>query len=191
MTKKSEELLVYREKHNQLEKTIQQQEDMLTYNTIPKKYKPQTVLSTIQPNDKLTDDFNRKYETLFFNHLHNVLTNNKIAFETTKSTTDKILAQTETYLSSTQVPSQTITEIYHNFLTTNKITNHKPLPILQNKLSQTSTHSNPTPNHNQDTDIKPKKRRTKKRKQPIEQPNSDKKSKSFLSPGPQCPLKPP
>ena len=112
---------------------------MKTYRTIPRKFKPPSVPTTTNPDTQLTDDFNQKYEELFFNHLDKILMNDSLTLELTKSRIDNILAQTETYLSSLQASPQTLSDLYHQFLSTNHITDHTPLPVLQTKLPTTIT----------------------------------------------------
>ena len=112
---------------------------MKTYRVIPRKFKPPSVPTTTNPDTQLTDDFNQKYEELFFNHLDKILMNDSLTLELTKSRIDNILAQTETYLSSLQISPQTLSDLYHQFLSTNHIADHTPLPVLQTKLPTTIT----------------------------------------------------
>ena len=141
---------------------------MKTYRTIPRKFKPPSVPTTTNPDTQLMDDFNQKYEELFFNHLDKILTNDNLTLELTKSRIDNILAQTEIYLSSLQVSPQTLSDLYHQFLTTNHITDHTPLPVLQAKLPATTTTTD-------------QKTTLGKRGREDEHPNS---SKRFLLQGP-------
>ena len=107
------------------------------YKTIPRRFKPPNVLTTAKPNTALTDDFNRKYKQLFIDHLDEVVKADTITLELTKTKKDSILAQTETYLSTLPVSQQTLSDPYQQFLATNKITDHTPLPALQSKLPST------------------------------------------------------
>ena len=117
---------------------------MKMFHTIPRKYKPPTVMTAIQPNSTFTADFEQKYEQLFFDHLDKIITSDSITLELTNAAIQSILAQTETYLASLQAPSQRITQLYQTFLTSNHITDREPLPILQRKL--TTNLPTPTPN---------------------------------------------
>ena len=68
------------------------------FHTIPRKYKPQVVMTTALSNSTLTTDFEQKYEQLFFEHLDKIITSDNITLELTNATIQSILAQTETYL---------------------------------------------------------------------------------------------
>ena len=46
---------------------------------------------------------------------------------------------TEAYLSTLPISPQTLSDLYRQFLATNKITDHTPLPVLQSKLPSTTT----------------------------------------------------
>ena len=148
---------------------------MKTYRTIPRKFKPPSVPTTTNPDIQLTDDFNRKYEELFFNHLDKILMNDSLTFKLIKLRIDNILAQTETYLSSVQTSPQTLSDLYHQFLTINHITDHTPLPVLQAKLPTTNTTTD-------------QKTTLGKRQREDEHPNS---SKHFLLQGSHPPPQPP
>ena len=112
--------------------------DMKMFHTIPRKFKPQKVMTTIQPNSTLTTDFEQKYERLFFEHLDKIITSDNITLELTNAAIQNIMAQTETYLASLQAPPQTVTQLYQTFLANNHITDREPLPILQKKLTTNS-----------------------------------------------------
>lgn len=130
---------------------------------------------------KLTDDFNRKYERLFFDHLDKVIKADTITLELTKSRKDSILAQTETYLSTLPVSPQTLSDLYQHFLTMNKITDHTPLPVLQAKLPSITTNPKTQPTTTSSNTTLGKRQREE------EHPNS---SKYFLLQGPRPPLQP-
>ena len=152
---------------------------------------------TVLPNPILTDEFTKKYEQLFFEHVERVITSDNISLELNKAAITSVLSQTETYLSSLSTPPQTLTEIYYNFLSENHVIDHTPLPVLQIKL-QTHEVTNTPPHSNlsvptTDMHVSPKqnKRPNRKRKQKQSHPRSEKKSKHFLSQGPHPPFKPP
>ena len=110
--------------------------------------------------------------------------------EIAEAAISSILSQTETHLSSTSMPPQLLTEIYHKFLADNHVTNHTPLPILQTKLQALEMITPPTSNPSSSiTEKMPK--LNKKRKQKEVHPKGEKKSKYFLSQGPYPPPKPP
>jgi signal recognition particle GTPase len=167
----AKELNRCKQQQKEIERTIHYHQNMKTYRTIPRKFKPSNVPTTTNPSTQLTDDFNKKYEELFFNHLDKILMNDSLALEITKTRIDNILKQTETYLSSLQVPPQTLSTLYHQFLTANHIIDHTPLPILQAKLPTIVT-------------ITDQKTTLGKRQRKTEHPSS---SKHFLSQGPPPP----
>lgn len=114
---------------------------MLQYRTIPKLCRPQ-VLTTVNPNKSLTDNFNRDYEELFFKHLERVMTN--ITLEIHKARVDNALAQFDQYLcitlkslhnvDSTSTRSKEITkEVQLTFATR---TNPSPQPNIAHHLKK-------------------------------------------------------
>ena len=157
LAENTKEIQICQQRKQELERTIQYHENMKMYKTIPRKFKPPNVPTTMKPNIPLTDDFNRKYEKLFFDHLDKVITNDTLTLELTKSRIDNILTQTETYLSSLQISPHTLSDLYHQFLTNNHITHHTPLPVLQAKLPTTTliSPSQSTTTTNQNRDWKP------------------------------------
>lgn len=113
---------------------IQYHRNIQTYKTIPRKFKPPTVTTTVQPKANLIDDFNKKYDKLFFEYLQKIISHNNITLVLTKAALENIVTQTEIYLCSLQLPKELLTVLYHKFLTDNHITNYYPLPTLQCKL---------------------------------------------------------
>lgn len=195
LAERSSELKNYFQKRKELEQLIQYHRNILQYRTIPRKFRPPTTPTTVLPNPILTDEFTKKYEQLFFEHVEKVITSDNISLELNKAAITSVLSQTEIYLSSLPTPPQKLTEIYYNFLSENHVTDHTPLPVLQTKL-QTPEITNTPPHSNLSaptTDMSPKqiKRPNRKRKQKQSHPRSEKKSKHFLSQGPHPPLKPP
>ena len=161
---------------------------MILYHTIPKKFKPPSIPTTVKSNSTLSDDFSRQYESIFFSHLNKVLTNDKVDLELTKAAMENIIANTETYLCSLEVPAQVRADLHHQFLTTNQITSHRPLPTLLRKLPQDTTSLNPTQPLSLDTAETPL---LGKRKRDDQQQKSTKKCRHFLSLGSQQPPTPP
>lgn len=180
----SNELQKYTERKSELERMIQYHQNIQTHRTIPRKFKPSSVPTSAQPNTTLVDDFNQKYETLFFSHLNKVISANLVSLEVTKSAIENVLMQTENHLSSAQIPSLTLTQLYEEFLANNHVTNHTPLPVLQAKLTKSAA--------DQRSDATPNKKRKRKRDRDQEQDASEtKRSKSFLFQGPLLPQIPP
>ena len=64
----SKEYQIHKVQIQKIEHAIKQHEDMMRYRTISKLYRPR-VPTTVNPNESLIADFNKKYEDLFFKHL--------------------------------------------------------------------------------------------------------------------------
>lgn len=163
-----------------LEETVNHQQILLDQRTIPSSYYPKTLKTS---NTVLREDFDKKYETLFKEHLSKVLTSNTISLQMHKATLTSIILQTEQQLSSSPLPKEKIKQLYHQFLSSNNIHHHTTTPALQSKLSeeaqpQASSSLNPIPI---------RKRRRQKRKHNAPHPQAIKisrPSKPFLSKGP-------
>ena len=171
----TKELKKCKQRQKEIEQSIRYYQNMKMYRTIPRKFKPSNIPTTTNPETPLTDDFNQKYEELFFSHLDKVLVSDNLTLELTKLRIDNILAQTETHLSSLQLSPRTLSDLYNQFLTNNHITDHTPLPVLQAKLPTTVTTTD------QRTTLG-------KRQRKDEHPSS---SKHFLLLGPHHPPQPP
>ena len=65
-----------------------------TYRTIPKKYKPPPISTTVKSNTGLTDEFS---ETVFFAHLGKVVSGNKVDPQLTETAMEEVISQTEPY----------------------------------------------------------------------------------------------
>ena len=172
------------------------------FHTIPRKFKPQTVMTTVQPNSTLTIDFEQKYERLFFEHLDKIITSDNITLELTNAAIQNIMAQTETYLASLQAPPQTVTQLYQTFLANNHITDREPLPILQRKLTTNSPTAAPNPptqpvslqSPASSSDSQPvhnNRKRKRKLKHQQHPSKKQKKQEHFLSQSPTPPPAPP
>ena len=188
----AKELQGHIKKKKELEIALDKNNALQINKSIPKQYRPRRKMTTVQPNTTLATNFDKKYEQLFFEHLDKVITNDSISLELTKATILNILAQTETYLASLHVAPHLISDLYHNFLLRNNITDRQPLPELQKKITST-THTIPTSL----TDIpKPTldKPNANKRKRHDQHPPGQKERKvqdHFLSLGPPQPPDPP
>ena len=108
-----------------LEHTLKQQQNMMIHKTIPKMYQPK-VLTPINPNTSLTEDFNKEYRALFFKHLERVMTNNNIALEVKKARLTNILSQVDHYLLSCDETHDHIARLYDNFIMDNQIRRELP-----------------------------------------------------------------
>ena len=157
----------------ELSATIEQQQNMEVFNTIPKDYKPLKQLKTT--SSSLNEEFTKEYNKLFFRHLHKVITKNQIELQLHSSALISIIVQTERYLSKLPLPAAQVTTLYHEFLNDNDIQDRVAIPELQVKLQEKVPQSN----------APPKKRRRPKRKCPAPTPDANKYTKEdhFLSQG--------
>ena len=65
-----------------LENVLKHQEQIQKNHSIPKKYKPPKHLTVFESSDcLLQNSFEQEYKRLFFNHLHHIITANKVALE--------------------------------------------------------------------------------------------------------------
>ena len=128
----------------ELSDTIEHQQNMEVFNTIPKEYKPPKQL---KPAD---EEFTKEYNTLFFRHLHK----NRIELQLHTSALTSINVQRERYLSKLPLPSAQVTTLYHQFLSDNDIQDRVAIPELQVKLLEKVPQSG----------VERKKRRRQKRK---------------------------
>ena len=65
----TKEIQKCQQQQKELERMIQYHHNIKTYRTIPRRFKPSNIPTTAKPNSTLTDDFNGKFERLFFDHL--------------------------------------------------------------------------------------------------------------------------
>ena len=176
--------------------------DLKATRTIPRRYKPPKILTSVRHNSTLSTDFEQNYEALFFQHLDKVITNDNVTLELTNAATSNILAQTETYLASLHLTPQSLTELYKSFLHSCQLTDRQPLPVLLAKLTTNEiTRDIPKPSTESDQQLTPqpkpntgKGNRKRKRKGTEQHPTGKKHSKQqihFLSQGQLHPLMPP
>ena len=180
----SSEYQKYLTKTKDLESTIHHQQNMLNQKIIPNVYQPKPLKTD---NFRLVEEFNKKYESLFTEHLNKVTTSNIINLEIHRAAMNSIIAQTEHYLCSLPLPQEEISTTYYKFLANNNIHHHIPSPELQAKLAEIyPTNANPNQG---------KKRRRQKRKNNSLHPQGTKNSKtsqtSFLFRGLKNPHPPP
>ena len=164
----------------ELSSTLEQQQNMEVFNTIPKEYQPHKLLNV--SSISLTEAFKKEYNELFLKHLRKVITNNQIELQLHKSALTSIIVQTELHLSKLPSPSMQVTSLYHKFVQDNKIEDRIAIPELQRKLQDDTPASNTLAVSN----VQPKRRRRQKRKCPISIPNPTKHKREdhFLFPGP-------
>lgn len=162
--------------------TLTHQQNIQTYKTIPKRYRP-TPLKASDPS--LTQQFIQEYNELFFKHLEKVITNNQIKLELHKSALTSIIMQTELHISRlVSQPAHEKKALYDSFLLQNRIENRIPIPELQ-QCFKTDSPKTSLP--------KPKRKRRQKRKCPIPIPEAVKHNKPnhLLLPRPQEAWTPP
>ncbi len=130
---------------NKTIKTIRYQNNIKTYRTIPKQYLPLQTPELIIQDTTLSRQFDQQYESLFFDNLDKVITQNTITLELENARLRDIIQQTEKHLTTVTAPTDVITQLHRNFLTRNNITNHddattsaitNPSTIQQTQLSK-------------------------------------------------------
>ena len=94
---------------------------MRMHHTIPQKYKPHLLYVEQPHNLQLNEKFNKQYETIFFEHLKAVITNNVVCLEMNKARLQSIIHETELFLAKSSDNLDTIREQYEGFLKENKI----------------------------------------------------------------------
>ena len=166
-----------------LEHTIEQHQKMMSHKTIPKIYRPQ-VFTTINHDKSITDDFNKEYEKIFFQHLERVITSNSITLEIQKAHLTNVLSQVDDYLGKLKTTPDHIAQLYDNFIKENHIVRDIPeelIKILPLDYTNPLTTADYLPQTSQQTQrIKCKRKRTGKH------PAATKVTKQnhFLSQGP-------
>ena len=172
----------YKTQVNKLDHTLKQQQDMMLHKSIPKMYQPK-VLTPVNPNTSLAEDFNKEYRDLFFKHLERVMTNNKIALEVKKAHLTSILSQVDHYLSSCGKSPDYIAKLYDKFISENQITREVPeklkkvLPPRYTSPSAAVTVDEATTSDplsvSQHTQRNRKRKRTKKHPKAVKAPKQD------------------
>lgn len=168
------------------DKVLQHQHEIRLNKTIPKQYLPQKSLQLVLSNTTITSNYQQKYQELFFQHLDEVITNNTITLELEEAQMRQILSHTEKQLATLKATSATIAECYHQFTKTNNIQSHSIHPDLLKHLpdnpthSQTSVLSKPTTSQNSYPPNPPPTRRVRKRPNPRQRKNTNKRLKQNL-----------
>ena len=80
---------------NRTAKLLQNQNDIKTYKTIPKQYRPPTILMTVPCDTILKDEFESHFRKLFFQHLDKVIAYNTIALELEKARLQELITRTK------------------------------------------------------------------------------------------------
>ena len=89
----------------ELNLALEHQQTIQSNKIIPKQYQPKQ-LKTF--DSALSEEFNQKYSTIFFQQLDKVITSNTIKAKLTECTLTSIVTQTEQYLSRLALPTQEI-----------------------------------------------------------------------------------
>ena len=119
---------------NKVTKMLQYQHNIQTYRSIPKHYFPLKTPETLTDEPTLTKEFQDEYEQLFFQHLDKTVLHNTITLELETARLEAIVTHVEQHLTTLNVPSHTLSQLYHQFLSSNNITNHNTPPQLQKLL---------------------------------------------------------
>ena len=80
---------------NRLSKALKFQENIQTFQTIPKRFYPSTTPEIICPSKELAEKFEAEYRKLFSRHLEEVITHNTISLELENARLKEIVQQTE------------------------------------------------------------------------------------------------
>jgi hypothetical protein len=137
-----------------LEHAIEQQQKMSIHKTIPKAYRPQ-VLTPINRNKSIVEDFDKNFEKLFFQHLERVQTSNSITLEVEKAHIANILSRVDDFLSKLKTTTDHIARLYDNFVHQNLIVREIPqqlAKLLPQDYVNPSTTINPNTPTPQDLD---------------------------------------
>ena len=123
---------------------------------ILKLYRPR-VPTTVNPNESLIADFNKKYEDLFFKHLERVITNNNITLQIHKARVNNVLSQFDQYLHDLKTTPQHKRQLYDSKTTRSQenLKVRKILPQTHTSPITSTTNANtprcesPSPHHYQ------------------------------------------
>ena len=96
-----------------LKLALEHQQTIQSNKAIPKQYRPKQ-LKTF--DSTLSQEFNQKYSTLFFQQLDRVITSNTIKLKLTECTMTSIVPQTELYLSRLTLSTEDICSLHDKFL---------------------------------------------------------------------------
>ena len=143
----SEEYQSHLTQIKKLENAIEQQQKMMMHKTIPKAYRPQ-VLTTVNRNRSIVEDFNKNFEKLFFQHLERVQTSNTISLEIEKGHLTSVLHRVDDYLSKLKTTPDHIARLYDHFTIQNHVV--REIPIELGKLLP-QDHVNPSTTINPNT----------------------------------------
>ena len=83
--------------------------------------------------------FNDNFKTIFFKHLHEVITANTITLEIDTCKLKCIISTTESLLIECNESIQAIQQQYHRFITTTEIKDHVMNPALFRKIQHIPT----------------------------------------------------
>lgn len=123
---------------NKVTKILQYQHNIQTYRSIPKHYFPLKTPETLTEETTLTKEFQDQYEQLFFQHLNKIILHNTITLELETARLEAIVSHVEQHLATLNLPSHTLSQLYHQFLSKNNITNHT-IPSQLRQLLPTDT----------------------------------------------------
>ena len=119
--------------------TLEHQNNLKLYKTIPKDYYPKKLLATVTPDSLLAQEFAQEFQNIFFQHLDKVITENQITLELEEARLRDTILQTEKHLTTIKASREVITQLYDDFIQTNKIQTLAILPELQKMLLPTTT----------------------------------------------------
>ena len=141
LQKNSSEYQQHLTTRNRVAKTLEYQNNIMAFQTIPKCFLPSTTPQAVIPNPTLSNEFQAEYQQLFFRHLSKVITHNTITLELENARLNELVTRTEKQLSTLTAPPETITQLRHKFYTENNIPNEETLPTTSQQVTQDETQT--------------------------------------------------
>ena len=127
-------------KKEKVNRILQHQQNIRTFQTIPKRYRPTATLETISPNPTLTKELETEFQQLFFRHLNKIIIHNTITLELENARLSEIISRTEEQLLTSGAPEEVIIRSQQQFYTRNNIPENQQL----SKISPTTINPEPT-----------------------------------------------
>ena len=166
---------------DRLTKSLQNQNNIRTFQTIPKCYRPPATLDIIVPNPDLSEEFSTRYQRLFFQHLTKVITHNTVSLELEQARLRDIKTRTLQQIQAGNTDEENVSLLKKKFLTAiNSQEEHLTTPITPATTAAStntpSTSSKPSPK-------KPSKKNRKRQILTHPQTIKSRKLEHFLSKG--------
>ena len=146
LEQQSKEYKSHLENRNKLESAIKYHHQIKVSRMIPRQFKPK-ILNPVSRAVSLQEEFEKEYNTLFFNHLDKVITQNQVSKELEEGVLQAIINQTIQQLSQLDKPLSEIQQLYHAFIQNNNIPEENIPVELKTKIqiSTVVTHNTAVP----------------------------------------------